>query len=157
MTFWFERLSLTMNRNILIRTILSLTPALSRWERENRWPMVGRLHGKRHRMVRAQVPRFGSRTTSKRQLPFESPTTSESGVAQTCHRTPRRQARYGRFMVAMHANSIERGLPMNRNILVRTILLHPPDASGLGEGESLSDGLTRRTITPVHRKVFLPQ
>jgi len=36
--------------------------------------------------------------TSRRQLAFESPATFESGVARTCHRTPRRQARSGRFM-----------------------------------------------------------
>jgi len=39
-------------------------------------------------------------------------------------------------------------LPMNRNILIRTILPHPIPLP-LGEGESSSDGLTRRTIIPV--------
>ncbi|HTV41967.1 MAG TPA: hypothetical protein VMF08_15395, partial [Candidatus Sulfotelmatobacter sp.] len=38
---------------------------------------------------------------SMRQLSFESPTTSKCGVAQTCHRTPRRQAGKVRSVVFM--------------------------------------------------------
>jgi len=55
---------------------------------------------------------------------------------------------HSRAPYANHAGKIGRGLPMDRNILIRTILPHPCPLP-LGEGESSSGGLTRGTITSV--------